>query len=139
MTINGFGNGAYAYQTTKASRQKEAGADLPKADELDKMQKSGGFVNTMAELSASEKALYDELISKGKSDAAPGLLLVGMSRVGMSGQQITLPNGNTFDPTKTEVTAANIRELFKYAFVGNDGHTDRIFDALASALDKKTN
>jgi len=139
MTINGFGNGAYAYQTTKASRQKEAGADLPKADELDKMQKSGGFVNTMAELSASEKALYDELISKGKSDAAQGLLLVGMSRVGMNGQQITLPNGEAFDPTKTEVTATNIRGLFKYAFVGNDGYTDRIFDALAAALDKKTN
>lgn len=137
MIINGFGNSTYAYQTTKVSLQKEARFDLPKADELDKMQKSGGFVNTMAELSTREKALYDELISKGESEAAQGLLLVGLSRVGMKGQQISLPNGNTFDPTKTDVTAANIRNLFKYAFVGSDGHTDRIFDALASALDKK--
>lgn len=138
MTINGFGNGAYAYQAAKTSKQTETRPNLLKADELDRMQKAGGFVNTMAELSSSEKALYDELIEKGDFDAARGVAMVGLSRVGMHGQEITLSNGAKFDPTKTEITASNIRNLFKYAFVGEDGYSDRIFDALAAALDGKT-
>jgi hypothetical protein len=101
------------------------------------MQKAGGFVNTMAELSPKEKALYDELVASGNFEAAHGLALVGMSRVGMGGQQVTLPNGKTFDPAHTEVTAANIQYLFKQMFVDPSGNTDKQFDALASYLDKR--
>lgn len=113
------------------------GFDSLTADEVDYMQKAGGFVNTMAELSPKEKDLYNELVANGNHEAAHGLMLVAMSRIGMSGQQVTLPNGKTFDPANTEVTAANIRNLFKYMFVDPSGNTDRQFDALASYLDKR--
>lgn len=122
-------------QKMKASGQD--GFDALTADEVDYMQKAGGFVNTMSCLSASERALYDELTAKGNREAAHGLLLVGMSRIGMSGQQVTLPNGKTFDPSATEVSADNIRSLFKLMFVDPSGNTDRQFEALASYLDKR--
>lgn len=113
------------------------GTDALSADEMDYLQKASGMVNTMAELSPREKALYDELVTQGNHEAAHGLLLVGMSRIGMNGQQVTLPNGKTFDPTTTEVTAANIRNLFKHLFVDQSGNIDRQFEALASCLDKR--
>lgn len=91
----------------------------------------------MASLSSLEKALYAELISKGELDAAQGLLLIGMSRIGRSGQQIRLPNGDIFYPTNLEVKAKNIRSLFKYAISGNDGVGDHIFDILISYLSKQ--
>lgn len=50
------------------------------------MQKSSGSVNTMAYLSPKENALYEELVAKGNGEAAQGLLLVGMSRIGTEGQ-----------------------------------------------------
>lgn len=115
------------------------GFDSLTADEVDYMQKAGGFVNTMSYLSTGEKALYDEMVAKGNHEAAHGLMLVGMSRIGMGGQQVTLPNGKTFDPTSTEVTADNIRNLFKLMFVDPSGQTDRQFDALASFLDSRKN
>jgi len=62
------------------------------SDEVDYMQKAAGFVNAMSKLSPDEKALYDELAAKGNREAAQALLLVGMSRMGMDGQQV---NGNT--------------------------------------------
>lgn len=113
------------------------GTDVLTADEMDYLQKATGFVNTMAELLPKERALYDELVAQGNHEAAHGLLLIGMSRIGMSGQQVTLPNGKAFDPTNTEVTAANIRNLFKHLFVDSSGSTDHTFEALASYLDKR--
>lgn len=113
------------------------GFDSLTADEVDYMQKATGFVNTMAELSPKERALYDELVAKGNHEAAHGLMLVAMSRMGAAGQQVTLPNGKTFDPGDTEVTAANIRNLFRQMFVDPSGNTDRQFEALASYLDKR--
>lgn len=113
------------------------GFDSLTADEVDYMQKAGGFVNTMAELSPKEKALYDELVSKGNHEAANALNLVGMSRIGMKGQQVTLPNGRSFDPGNTEVTADNIRNLFRQMFVDPSGNSDRQFEALASYLETR--
>ena len=101
------------------------------------MQKSSGSVNTMAYLSPKEKVLYEELVAKGNWEVAQGLLLVGMSRIGMEALQVTLPGGQTFDPTETEVTADNVRNLFKQMFVDASGNSDRLFDALASALDQR--
>lgn len=57
--------------------------------------------------------------------------------MGMDGQQGTLPNGRSFDPTGTEVTASNIRNLFKHMLAGDTGEIDRRFDALASYLDQR--
>ncbi len=115
------------------------GFDALTADEVDYMQKAAGFVNTMAELSPKEKALYDEMVSKGNHEAAHGLMLVALSRNGMRGQQVTLPNGRTFDPGNTEVTAENIRNLFRLMFVDPSGATDRQFEALASYLETREN
>lgn len=107
------------------------------ADEVDYMQKARGFVNTMAELTPKEKALYDELIAQGDWEAALGLNLVGLARSGMKGQQVSLPNGRVFDPATTEITADNIRNLFKQMFVDDSGHTDRQFEALAACLERR--
>lgn len=127
----------FAELQEKMKASGEDGFDSLSADEVDYMQKAGGFVNTMAELSPKEKALYDELVANGNHEAANGLQLVAMSRIGMSGQQVILPNGKIFDPGNTEVTADNIRSLFKYMFVDPSGNTDRQFEALASYLDKR--
>lgn len=116
---------------------KANGWESLNADEVDYMQKAGGFVNTMAELSPKERALYDELVAAGNHEAAEGLMLVAMARVGMHGQQVTLPDGSSFDPGSTEVTAGNIRNLFKFMFVDPSGKTDRQFEALASYLDQR--
>ena len=90
----------------------------------------------MAMLSTKEKALYDDLISKGNHEAARGLMLVGMSRIGMEGQQITLENNLSFNPIDTELTAETIRNLFKHVFVSDSKNTDSAFDALASYLEQ---
>ena len=113
------------------------GAESLTADELDYLQKAGGFVNTMAELSADEKVLYDELVAQGNTEAAAALNLIAMSRIGMGGEQITLPNGRVFDPTTTAITADNVRNLFRYLHVDETGRTDRMFEALASYLDRR--
>lgn len=116
---------------------KANGFESLTSDEVDYMQKATGFVNTMAELSPDEKALYDELVAQGNREAAGGLNLIAMSRIGMKGQEVKLPNGRTFDPTSTEVTADNIRNLFRHMFVDDSGHIDRQFEALASYLERR--
>lgn len=105
--------------------------------EVDYMQKATGFVNTMAELSPKERALYDELVAQGNWQAAQGLNLVAMSRIGMKGQQVVLPNGRSFYPADTEITADNIRNLFRHMFVDDSGLVDRQFEALASYLEQR--
>lgn len=116
---------------------KTSGWESLSADEVDYMQKAGGFVNTMAELSSQEKALYDEMVAAGNREAAEGLMLVALSRSGMHGQQVTLPNGRSFDPSSTEITGDNVRNLFKYLFADDDGQIGRQFEALASYLDQR--
>lgn len=103
------------------------------ADDVDYMQKTGGLVNTMANLSPAEKKMYDELVAKGDTDAVRGMNLIALSRMG--GAEVTLGNGTVFDPSKTELTAKNVRELFSQMFVGTDGEDQRSFDALAQYLD----
>ena len=117
-------------------KRKNNGFESLKADDMDYVQKAAGMVNTMAMLSTKEKALYDDLISKGNHEAARGLMLVGMSRIGMEGQQITLENNLSFNPIDTELTAETIRNLFKQVFVSDSKNTDSAFDALASYLEQ---
>ncbi|MDD2652936.1 MAG: hypothetical protein PHX44_07785 [Sulfurimonas sp.] len=109
------------------------------AEELDYQQKAGGFVNTMATLSASEKALYNELVAKGDYEAAAGINLIALSRTGMEGQEVQLPNGQSFNPTNTEITAENIRKFFQHMFVDSSGEMNRRFEALATYLDQHPN
>lgn len=108
------------------------------ADEVDYQQKAGGFVNTMANLSTAEKALYDELVAAGNYAAVEGMNLIALARQGMSGQQVTLPDGSNFDPTTTEITAENIRKLFTQMFVDSDGSAARRLEALAGYLERRT-
>lgn len=112
------------------------GAGKQTAEDVDYMQKTGGFVNTMANLSPAEKKLYDELVAKGDSDAVRGMNMIALSRMG--GGDVTLPNGSVFDPAKTEVTAKNVRDLFSHMFVGTDGQDQRSFDALAKYLEERS-
>ena len=106
------------------------------AEDIDDMQKTGGFVNTMANLSPVEKQLYNELVAKGDTDAVRGMNLLALSR--MDGGDVTLPNGRTFDPGKTEITANNVRQLFSQMFVSADDQGAKSFEALASYLDGRT-
>ena len=113
------------------------GARLQSAEDLDYLQKAGGFVNTMANLSQGEKNLYDKLVAEGNNDAASALGLIALSRQGMG--DVALPNGRSFDPKRTEITSKNIRELFSQMFIGNDGQTSQGFNALAAYLDTNPN
>lgn len=115
---------------------KSNGFESLKADDMDYMQKAGGFVNTMAMLSPKEKSLYDDMVSKGDYQAAQGLMLVGMSRMGMEGQQVTLENNLSFSPIDTELTAEAIQNFFKHMFVSDSRNTDAAFDALSSYLEQ---
>ena len=121
---------------------KEKGFESLSSDEVDYMQKATGAVNTMSYLSSKERALYDEMASKGEGKAAGALMLVGMSRIGMEGQTVTLPNGKTFNSTSMEVTANSIKNFYKYMFIDSDGRPDKQidkqFEALASYLDKRS-
>lgn len=105
------------------------------ADEIDYMQKAGGLVNTMAKLSPDEKKLYDELVAQGNTAAVRGMNLLAMSRMG--GGEITLPNGTSFDPSKTAITPENIRSLFSQMFASDDGQDARSFEALASYMETR--
>jgi hypothetical protein len=104
------------------------------AEDVDYVQKAGGFVNTMANLSPSERKLYDQMVADGNTDAVNGMNLIALSRMGSG--DVTLPSGQTFDPRKTEITPHNIRNLFSQMFVSTDGQNARSFDALASYLDR---
>lgn len=107
------------------------------ADELDYMQRAGGFVNTMAYLTPKERQLYDEIVSSGHSEALRGMNLIAMSRVGNDNTQITLPNGTSFNPVRTEITADNVLALFQHMFVDETGDAQRSFEALSTFLQKR--
>lgn len=123
---------------TQASSTQVTLSDQAKAmtaQAIDAQQKAGGFVNTMSKLSPSEKKLYDELVAQGNTEAVRGMNMLALSR--MDSGDVTLPNGQTFDPAKTDITPDNIRNLFSRMFVSNDGQDARSFEALASYLDSK--
>jgi hypothetical protein len=103
------------------------------AEEVDQLQRANGLVNTMALLSPSEKQLYNELVAKGDTEAVKGMNLLALSRVG--GGEVTLPNGKAFNPSATEITPENIRNLFSQVFISADKDIDHAFNALARALE----
>lgn len=118
-----------------------ADADVPRstgapetAEEIDRMQKAHGLVNTFANLSASEKKLYNDFVEKGDMEAAKGIALIALGRMGSG--DVTLPDGRTFNPRDTEITAKNVRELFSRMFVSADRIGDPTLDALASSLER---
>jgi hypothetical protein len=102
------------------------------AEELDYMQKATGMVNTMANLSSGEKALYDKAVASGNTEAAGGIGLIALVR--MMGHTAGGDNGETYDPLNTEITAANIEKYFSHSIVDSDGTVKSKFQALIQYL-----
>ena len=119
------------------SMVRSGGTDSLKADDLDYLQKAGGFVNTMSSLSADEKTLYDQLVASGNQDAAQGLRNVALARCGMGDQQVTLPDGQSFVPNQTALTGDNVRRLYGQMIVDPSGVSARAFSSLAAVLDAR--
>lgn len=102
------------------------------ADELDYVQKAAGFVNTFANLSAAEKALYDRAVASGNTEAAAGISQIAFVR--MMGHTAGGAEGTTYDPLNTEITAANIEKFFSHSIVDPTGKAQSRFQALIQFL-----
>ena len=102
------------------------------SSELDYMQKAGGFVNTMANLSPAEKDLYDKAIASGNKDAAAGISQIAFIRT--MGHTAGGANGTSYDPINTEITAANIGRYFSHSIVDPSGKAQSQFQALIQFL-----
>jgi hypothetical protein len=107
-------------------------ADKLTADELDYMQKATGLVNTFANLSPAEKALYDKAVASGNTEAAAGISQIAFVR--MMGHTAGGANGSTYDPLNTEITAANIEKYFSHSIVDPTGKAQSQFQALIQFL-----
>lgn len=102
------------------------------ADELDYLQKATGFVNTFANLSSAEKALYDKAVASGNKEAAAGIAQIALIRMG--GHIGGGANGTTYNPLKTEITADNIQKYFSHSIVDPTGNALSRFQALIQFL-----
>jgi len=102
------------------------------AEELDYVQKAVGFVNTMANLSPAEKALYDKAVASGNTDAAAGISQIALIRTG--GDMAGGANGTTYNPFNTEITAANIEKYFSHSIIDPTGKAQSQFQALIQYL-----
>jgi len=107
-------------------------SDKLTADELDYMQKATGLVNTFANLSPAEKALYDEAVASGNAGAAAGISQIALVR--MMGHTAGGADGSTYDPLNTEITAANIEKYFSHSIVDPSGKAQSQFQALIQYL-----
>lgn len=107
-------------------------SDKLTAEELDYMQKAGGFVNTMANLSPAEKALYDKAVASGNTEAAAGISQIAFIRT--MGHTAGGADGSTYDPLNTEITAANIEKYFSHSIVDPSGKAQFQFQALIQYL-----
>jgi len=104
------------------------------AEELDYMQKATGFVNTMANLSPKEKALYNKAVASGDTEAAEGISQIALIR--MMGHMARGTDGTTYDPLNTEITAANIEKYFRHSFSDPTGEVTSRFQALIRFMDE---
>lgn len=102
------------------------------ADELDYMQKATGLVNTMANLSPAEKALYDKAVASGNTAAAAGISQIALVR--MMGHTAGGAGGATYDPLNTAITAANVERYFSHSIVDPSGQAKAGFQALIAFL-----
>lgn len=102
------------------------------ADELDYMQKATGMVNTMANLSSAEKALYDKAVASGNTAAAAGIGQIALVR--MMGHTAGGAGGTTYDPLNTAITAANVERYFSHSIVDPTGQAKAGFQALIAFL-----
>jgi hypothetical protein len=108
--------------------------DMLTAEELNYVQKATGFVNTFANLSSAEKALYDQAVASGNTGAAEGIAQIALIRTG--GHMAGGANGTTYDPLNTEITAANIARYFSHSIVDPTGEAQSRFQALIEFLQR---
>jgi len=102
------------------------------SSEVDYMQKTIGFVNTMANLSPAEKALYDKAVASGDSQAVAGIGQIAFIRT--MGHTAGGADGTTYDPINTEITAENIEKYFSHSIVDPSGKAQALFQALIRYL-----
>ncbi|MDK9705206.1 MAG: hypothetical protein OEL20_18940 [Sulfuritalea sp.] len=102
------------------------------ADELDYLQKAAGFVNTFANLSSAEKALYDKAVASDNTEAAAGISMIALIRQG--GNMAGGANGSTYNPLTMEITAANIEKFFSHSIIDQTGQAQSQFQALIQLL-----
>jgi len=102
------------------------------AEEIDYVQKATGLVNTMANLSPTEKSLYNKAVASGNTEAAAGIGQIGLIR--MMGNTASGANGMPYDPLSTEMTAANIEKYFSNSIVDPTGNAQSKFQALIQFL-----
>lgn len=107
-------------------------SDKLTAEELDYMQKAVGFVNTMANLSPAEKALYDKAVASGNTEAAAGISQIAFIRT--MGHTAGGAEGTTYDPLNTEITPANVEKYFSYSIIDPTGNAQSRFRALIQYL-----
>lgn len=105
--------------------------------EIEYVQQSTGTAHTFSTLTPCEKALYDELVALGEWMAAQGVAGIAFVRYAAIGS-VSLPNGLTFDPQTTSVTAENLRDLFRFSLIDPSGNSARRFEALALFLEHNT-
>ncbi len=106
------------------------------ADEVDYMQKVGGFVNTMAQVRGAERALYDALVAAGDTDAVRAMNMIALTRHAVDGA-IVLPNGVTFNPGLAGITADNVERFFRHCLAHPAEDDKRAFHALIVALERR--
>jgi len=102
------------------------------AAEIDYEQKARGLVNTMANLSPAEKALYDKAVASGNAQAAAGIGQIAFIRT--MGHTAGGADGTTYDPIATKITADNIVKYFSHSIVDPSGKTQAQFQALIEYL-----
>jgi hypothetical protein len=91
-----------------------------------------GMVNTMANLSPAEKALYDKAVASGNTAAAAGISQIALVR--MMGHTAGGAGGATYDPLNTAITAANVERYFSHSIVDPTGQAKAGFAALIAFL-----
>lgn len=96
------------------------------------MQKATGMVNTFANLSPKEKALYDKAVASGNKEAAAGISQIAFIR--MMGHTAGGANETTYDPLNTEIAAANIEQYFRHTIIDSTGQAQSHFQALIQYL-----
>lgn len=102
------------------------------SSELDYEQKARGLVNTMANLSPAEKALYDKAVASGNAQAAAGISQIAFIRT--MGHTAGGADGTTYDPINTKITAENIVKYFSHSIVDPSGKAQAQFQALIAYL-----
>lgn len=110
--------------------QRNSGGRIS-ADDEDYSQRATGMVNTFAQLSDSEKALYDRAVASGNQAAADAIALIALTRIGTDTAAST---NSSYNPRHTAITPENITRYFSSSILDTDGSHAARFQALSDFL-----